>query len=385
METTLPLERPDPLTPPAYERLAPVSRVAGADGVPAWLVTSYELVAAGLADPRLALTPPGVPVDERASLFQDGPAHTRLRRLVARAFTPRRIAELAPRIEALADEHAAVLAAAAEEGPVDLVDLLAAPLAVGSLGLLLGVALDDHPRFRVLVDDALRADPMAAAGDPALLAEAERAWGALMGFTAELVAAAREHPGDDLLSALVGIRDADDGRLGDGELVALVTTLLAAGVITVRGGLAVAVVRLLEDDALAGFAARDDAAGLVDELVRRAGVEVFPRWATEDIVLGGVAVAAGEKVLLRLEAANHDPARFADPAALVPARHAAHLGFGRGPHHCLGAALARVELIAALTALSRRAPHLRLAAPVADIPWHRGEVDSGPTMLMLRT
>ena len=303
---------------------------------------------------------------------------------MARAFTPRRIAELAPRIEALADGHAAALAAAAQDGPADLVDLLAAPLAVGSLGLLLGVALEDHPRFRVLVDDALRADPMAA-GDPTQLAEAERAWGALMGFTAELVAAAREHPGDDLLCALVGIRDADDGRLGDGELIALVTALLAAGVITVRGGLAVAVVRLLEDDALAGLADRADVPDVVDELVRRMGVEVFPRWAGEDLVLGGVAIAAGEKVLLRLEAANHDPARFGDPAALAPGRPGPHLGFGRGPHHCLGAALARVELTAALSALSRRAPHLRLAVPVAELPWHRGEVDSGPTMLMLRT
>ncbi|MFC5141206.1 cytochrome P450 [Actinomycetospora rhizophila] len=389
METTLPLERPDPTTPPARYRWLqehePVARVVGADGTPAWLVTSYELVAAGLADPRLGLTPPGVEVDERASLFRDGPAHTRLRRLVARAFTPRRIAELAPRIETLADRHVAALVAAAQDGPADLVDLLSAPLAVGSLGLLLGVDLDDHPRFRGLVDDALRADPMAAAGDPALLAEAERAWGALTAFTADLVVAARERPGDDLLSALVQIRDADDGRLGDGELVALVTVLLAAGGLTVQGGLAVAVVRLLADDLLAGLADRPDVPELVDELVRRAGVEVFPRWAQEDLVLGDVTIAVGEKVLLRLEAANHDPARFADPEALRPGRAGPHLGFGRGPHHCLGAALARVELTAALTALSRRAPGLRLAVPVADIPWHRGEVDSGPMMLMLRT
>ncbi|MEJ2865918.1 cytochrome P450 [Actinomycetospora flava] len=382
METTLPLERPDPTTPPSeYRRLQehePVARVVGADGTPAWLVTSYELVAAGLADPRLGLTPPGVPADERASLFQDGPAHARLRRLVARAFTPRRIAELAPRIEALADEHAAALADAAADGPADLVDLLGAPLAIGSLGLLLGVALEDHPRFRVLVDDALRADP----SDPALLAEAERAWGALMGFTAELLAAARERPGDDLLSALVGVRDADDGRLGDGELIALVTALLAAGVITVRGALAVGAVHLLR---AGSWEDPGDVPGLVDEIVRRAGVEVFPRWAGEDLVLGGVAIAAGEKVLLRLEAANHDPARFPDPSALVPGRPGPHLGFGRGPHHCLGAALARVELTAALTALSRRAPTLRLAGSVEDIPWHHGEVDSGPTMLMLRT
>ncbi|GAA4865713.1 cytochrome P450 [Actinomycetospora straminea] len=383
--TTLPLDRPDPTAPPAdYRRLRehePVARVVGHDGAPAWLVTSHDLVATGLADPRLGLTPPGVAVDERASLFRDGPAHTRLRRLVARAFTPRRVAELAPRVEALAEEHVAALVAAADHGPADLVDLVGAPLAVGSLGLLLGVPLADHPHFRGLVDDALRADPMAAAEDPALLAEAERAWGALMAFTAELVAAARETPGDDLLGTLVAVRDADDGRLDDGELVALVTALLAAGVITVRGGLAVAVVRLLADDLLAGLADHPDVPGLVDELVRRTGVEVFPRWAQENLELGGVAIAAGDRVLLRLEAANHDPARFAEPEALRPGRAGPHLGFGRGPHHCLGAALARLELTAALTALSRRAPGLRLAVPLAEVPWHRGEVDSGPLAL----
>jgi cytochrome P450 len=358
-----------------------VTRIVRADGREAWRVTSYELVAAGLADPRLGLVPPGVPVDERASLFQDGPAHARLRRLVARAFTPRRIAELAPRITALAESHVATLVTA--EGPVDLVDVLSTPLAVGTLGVLLGVDLTEHVRFRGLVEDALRADPVSAAADPALLAEAERAWGALSAFTVELIAAAREEPGDDLLSALVAVRDTDDGRLADGELVALVSALLAAGVITVRGGLAVAVVHLLDQDALGGLADRPPAEvdGLVDELVRRLGVEVFPRWAQEDLELGGVAVAAGDEVLLRIEAANHDPARFAEPERLRPGRAGGHLGFGRGPHHCLGAALARVELTAALTALSRRAPGLRLAVPLAEVPWHRGEVDSGPLAL----
>ncbi|GAA4754102.1 cytochrome P450 [Actinomycetospora chibensis] len=384
MEQALPLERPDPVGPPAYDRTAgSVSRVVRDDGRRAWLVTSYDLVAAGLADRRLGLVPPGVPVDERASLFQDGPAHARLRRLVARAFTPRRIADLAPRVTALAEAHVAALVDA--DGPVDLVDVLSTPLAVGSLGLLLGVDLAEHPEFRSLVEDALRADPAAATGDPAQLAEAERAWGALSAFTAGLVAAARQDPGADLLSALVAVDDADDGRLGDGELVALVSALLAAGVITVRGGLAVAVVHLLRTDALAGLAERADVEALVDELVRRLGVEVFPRWAQEDLEIGGVAVAAGDEVLLRIEAANHDPARFDDPEALCPGRRGPHLGFGRGPHHCLGAALARLEITAALTALSRRAPNLRLAVPLAEVPWHRGDVDAGPLALMLRT
>ncbi|GAA4801624.1 cytochrome P450 [Actinomycetospora chlora] len=362
--TTLPLDRPDPVTPPGYADLAPVARVTAADGGPAWLVTAYDLVAAGLTDPRLGLVPPGVTVDERASLFRDGPEHDRLRRLVARAFTARRVERLRPRVEAIVRERVAALVAAATTpgAPVDLVDVLAAPLAVATLGELLGVTL--HERFRVLVEDALGAD----LGDPG----AERVWGALTGFTAELVAAARAEPREDLLSALVAVRDAEDGRLSDGELVALVTALLAAGVLTVRSGLAVAVVHLLRDGALAGLAERPGAevAAVVEDLVRRMGVEVFPRWAQQDLELGGVAIAAGERVLLRIEAANHDPARTGP-----------HLGFGRGPHHCLGAALARLEVTAALVELSRAAPGLRLAVPLAEVPWHRGEVDSGPLAL----
>ena len=384
MEQTLPLDRPDPVGPPAYDRTAgPVTRVVRADGRRAWLVTSYDLVAAGLADRRLGLVPPGVPVDERASLFQDGPAHARLRRLVARAFTPRRIAELAPRVTALAEFHVAALVDA--DDPVDLVDVLSTPLAVGSLGLLLGVDLAEHPEFRGLVEDALRPTRWPPrATRPCSPRPSGRG-----------ARSPRSPPGSSRPRARtparissvpsVAVDDADDGRLGDGELVALVSALLAAGVITVRGGLAVAVLHLLRTDALAGFAARAEVEGLVDELVRRLGVEVFPRWAQEDLELGGVAVAAGEEVLLRIEAANHDPARFDDPEALCPGRRGPHLGFGRGPHHCLGAALARLEITAVLTALSRRAPGLRLAVPLADVPWHRGEVDAGPLALMLRT
>ena len=371
-----PLPRPDPITPPpAFDELrrtGPVARVATAFG-PAWLVTSADLAVVALSDDRLGLTPPGAEVDVRASLFQDGPAHARLRRLVAGAFRPARIGALKPRIEALAEEYVERVVAAGP--PVDLVDALAAALPVAVVGEMVGIDPARHDEFRTLVDGALAADPMAA--DP----EAMTAWAALGAFVADLVATKRGTPGDDLLSDLIAVRDTEDGRLDDDELVALVQVLLAAGTLTVRNALVQAVVRLLDEDC---FGDLGDVARLVEEVVRRAGTDPFPRFAHEDLELGGTDIAAGEMVLVSLEAANHDPARFAEPYDLRPGRREPHLGFGHGPHFCLGAALARVELVATLPVLARRLPGLRLDVPVADIPWQRGFVDHGPLALPVR-
>jgi cytochrome P450 len=370
----LPLSRPDPLTPPpahAELRQAGVVRVATAFG-PAWYVTSADLAVTTLTDPRLGLGPPGVEVDVRASLFQDGPAHARLRRLVAGAFRPARIASLAPRLEVLAEESVDRVVAAGP--PVDLVEALAAPLPVAVIGELIGLPSAQRERFRGFVDAALVADPMS--GDTTV-------WDALGGFVAELVAARRAAPADDLLGDLLAVRDADDGRLDDEELVALVQVLLAAGTLTVRNALVQAVVRLLDEGRFAELDGGDVSA-LVEEVVRRAGTEPFPRFAAEELVLGGVRVAAGDLVLVSLEAANHDPARFPDPLSFRPGRPEQHLGFGHGPHFCLGAALARAELTAVLPVLARRLPGLRLDVPIDEVPWHRGLVDHGPLALPVR-
>lgn len=366
----LPLSRPDPITPPgAYDELrrSGVVRVATAFG-PAWFVTSADLAVTALTDPRLRLTPPGVEVDVRASLFQDGPAHARLRRLVAGAFRPARIAAMQPRLAALAEEYVSRVVAA---GPgVDLVEELAAPLPVDVVGEMVGIAPDRRPRFRTLVDAALAADP--GSGDVA-------AWDALGAFVAELVTVRRATPADDLLGDLLAVRDADDGRLDDAELVALVQVLVAAGTLTVRNAIVQAVIRLLAEGRF-----DEGAPSLVDEVVRRAEAEPFPRFAAEDLELGGTTVAAGDLVLVSLEAANHDPARFTEPRSLRADRAERHLGFGHGPHYCLGAALARAELSAVLPVLARRLPGLQLDLPIEQVPWHRGLVDHGPLTLPVR-
>ncbi|WP_433802523.1 hypothetical protein [Actinomycetospora sp. CA-084318] len=356
----LPLPRPDPITPPpahdALRRESPVARVKTVAG-PAWLVTSADLAVSALSDPRLSVTPPGVEVDVRASLFQDGPAHARLRRLVAGAFRPARIAEMRGRLDALASSYVDRVVEAGP--PVDLVDVLAAPLPIAVIGDLVGISRLDE--FRVLVDAALAVDPMTADAAPA--------WDSLGAFVESLVTERRAVPSDDLLGDLIAVRDTADGRLSDEELVALVQVLVAAGALTVRNALVQAVVRSVSSGRFAALATADVSA-VVEDVIRQAGVEPFPRFAVTDLVLGGVEIAAGSMVLVSLEAANHDPARTAT-----------HLGFGHGPHYCLGAALARAQLCAVLPVLARRLPGLRLDVPVASIPWFRGFVDHGPLAL----
>ncbi|MEV4754855.1 cytochrome P450 [Micromonospora sp. NPDC049559] len=391
----LPFDRPNPLEPPpAYAELrdrAPVARVVTPEGQPAWLVTSYDAAATVLADPRFAVTPPGGGYPGNDSLFQDGPAHARLRRLVGRAFTPRHLAGLRPRVEEAAAGHVAAMVAAGP--PADLVAALAAPLSIAVVGELLGVRIDEHARLRRLADAALTGkapDPdgvraVQPDGRPGVVL-VEQAWAELAAYAAELVAAKRDRLADDLLSALITVRDAEDGRLGDGELVTMVTTLVASGYLSSCNAICTGVAQLAVAGRLSDLTGDDERVeSAVEEVLRhQSGLtgEALPRWARQDLDLAGVRVAAGEMLLVRLAAANRDPARFPYPDRFDPDRKPnPHLAFGRGPHHCLAAPLARIEVAAALRALALGLPGLRLAGPVEEIPWVDGAVDSGPTAL----
>lgn len=372
---TLPFDRPAPLEPPpAYAELAPVTRVITPEGERAWLVTSYEDVVRVLTDPRFKLAPPGVESTGNDTLFQDGDAHTRLRRLVSKAFTPKAITARRPHIEHLATAKAIAFAAAGP--PADLVTGFAAPLSTQVIGDLLGAAIDEHERFHTLVE-TVSGDYLA---DEAAAIAAAQAWNDLTAYAAGLVAAKRPALGDDLLSALINVRDAQDGRLSDSELIGLVTTIVAAGHQTSRNAIAVGTIQLITENRLADAPDLDD---VVEEALRRlAGLiaEPFPRWAHEKTDLGTTSIEPGDLVLVRLEAANHDPHRFSDPNRFSPGRDSAgaHLSFGRGPHHCLGASLARIELTAAFRALAHHLPTLRLHANVKDLPWTRGQTDAAP-------
>ncbi|WP_280400233.1 cytochrome P450 [Nocardia carnea] len=383
----LPFERPEPLEPPpAYAELRsrePVAAVTTSEGKPAWLVTSYEAVATVLGDPRFGVVAPGEISTGGATLLQDGAPHQRLRRLVGKAFTSRRIEALRPRVQQLADEQLTVLTASGK--PADLVAGFAAPLSIAVITELLGVEITERDRFRELADAAGRADFLADGAGRS----AEQAWAEFAGYVGTVIAAKRGQLGNDLLSTLIAAGDSSDGRLDDYELTTLTLTILASGYLTATNAISVGVLQLVAEGRLAtlGECTAAELEAVVEEVIRlqigQIG-EAFPRWAHEDVELAGRRVRAGDMVLARLGAANRDPAHFPEPDIFDPNRNAApeqagrHMAFGRGPHHCLGAALARLEIGIALQALAFRLPRLRLHGNVHDIEWTRSHADTGP-------
>jgi cytochrome P450 len=320
-------------------------------------VTTFADAVTVLTDPRYSLTPPGGDHPDNDTLFRDGPVHTRLRGLVARAFTPRRIAQLRPFVDAHAD---ALVTAVLDAGPqADLVADLAEPLSGAVIAELLGVP------------DAERADLRRWAGAALLPGDQEavaKAYAELYAHAAALVTRA---PGGSLVADLAAVRDADDDRLDESELVAMIVTIVGAGYVSASSAIAVGAMQLIGGGLLGGEVTGD----VVEEVLRRQAGRTggpLPRWTTEDTELA----PAGAMVRVRLTDAHRDPARYPDPDAFVPGR-PAHIAFGRGPHHCLGAALARLELTAAFTALGR-IPGLHLAVPEDEVEWFHGFVDSGP-------
>ncbi|MFE0602510.1 cytochrome P450 [Streptomyces sp. NPDC058892] len=362
-----------------YARLrdtVPVCRITGTDGTPAWLVTRYDDVRAALADPRMSLDksrageggyrglslPPALDAN---LLNMDPPDHTRIRRLVSRAFTPRRTEQLRTPIRATADR---LLDALGEAGTADLVAAYAAPLPIVVICDLLGVPEDRRLDFRTWTDALIAPDPERprAAGEAVV---------AMLGFFTELMAHKRSSPGDDLLSDLIAVRDGNGNGNGDGEgdrlsedeLMSLAFLILFAGYENTVQLIGNAIHTLLEHpEQLARL--RDDPSGLpaaVEEIARYEGPAplAIRRFPTEDLTIAGVTVPAGETVLLSLSAANRDPDRFPRPDLLDLDRDTSgHLALGHGIHYCLGAPLARAETEIALTALLERYPVLEAAA-----------------------
>ncbi|MFE5888594.1 cytochrome P450 [Streptomyces sp. NPDC056462] len=361
-----------------YRRLrdtAPVHRIAGPDGSPAWLVTRYDDVREALADPRLSLdkrhAAPGTyrglalpPALDANLLNMDPPDHTRIRRLVGRAFTPRRVEQLRTPVRRTADR---LLDALGPHGTTDLIASYAAPLPVTVICDLLGVP-DEHRRdFREWTDALV-------APDPARPHAAKEAVVAMLGFFTRLLADKRREPADDLLCDLIAVRDTDGDRLGEDELMSLAFLILFAGYENTVQLIGNAVLALLDHpEQLAAL--REDPSRIpsaVEEFARYDGPALLAirRFPTEDVTIGGVTVPAGDTVLLSLSAANRDPARFPDPDRLDLGRDASgHLALGHGIHYCLGAPLARAETEIAVAALLDRFPELALADD--DLRWRR--------------
>ncbi|MDQ0911485.1 cytochrome P450 [Streptomyces canus] len=355
-----------------YRRLrdtAPVHRIAGPDGTPAWIVTRYDDVRAALADPRLSLDkryatagtykgfslPPALDAN---LLNMDPPDHTRIRRLVGRAFTPRRIEQLRGPIRRTADR---LLDALGSHGTTDLIASYAAPLPITVICDLLGIPDEHRLDFRVWTDTLVAPDP--AAGPTA----AKEAVVAMLGFFTRLLTDKRRAPADDLLSDLIAVRDEGD-RLSEDELMSLAFLILFAGYENTVQLIGNAVLALFQHPGQLA-ALREDATRLpaaVEEFLRYEGPALLAirRFPVEDVTIGGVTVPAGETVWVSPSAANRDPDRFPDPDRLDLARDASgHLALGHGIHYCLGAPLARAETEIALAALLERFPDLALAEP----------------------
>ncbi len=345
-----------------------------------WVLTRYEDVAAVLRDPRFAkeaiasfvaarfgtTVPPGMGL---SMLDRDPPDHTRLRGLVSKAFTPRVVERLRPHVQQIVD---GLLARVEGAGGMDLIEQFAYPLPVIVICELLGVPVEDHERFKSWgLDIARGLDAIMLPPDSDVARRSIAGRRALADYFRTLIAERRAAPRDDMLSGLIAAEEAGD-RLSEEELLATCILLLVAGhetTVNLIGNGTLALLRhpaelqrLRDDPGLIGTA--------IEELLRYDGpVQRTARIPSEDVTIGGKAIATGEMVMPFIGAADRDPAQFRDPDRLDIARtDNRHLAFGLGIHFCLGAPLARLEGQIAINTLVRRLPKLALAT---DTPQYR--------------
>lgn len=370
---TLPLGRDEgcPFDPTAglgeLREQEPLVRMRYPDGHIGWLATGYDTVRSIFADSRFSARYelmhypladigqiPPAPVGDMTGL--DAPEHTRFRKLLISKFTVRRMRQLTERVTEITTRFLDEMER--EGGPVDLGEAFAKPIPALMICELLGVPSSDRDKFQEwaatltsqVTDGQAQGDAIAA----------------FTGYMAELVAAKRAHPTDDLLG------DLTTSDLSDEELTGIGTFLLGAGLETTANMLSLGTFALLSNpEQLAALRADPELAPqAVEELMRYLTIaHTSIKSALEDIELDGKVIKAGESVTLSIEAANRDPLRFPDPDALDLHRKATgHLGFGHGIHQCLGQQLARVEMQVALPALLTRFPNLRLAVPADEVP-----------------
>ncbi|MFF1716132.1 cytochrome P450 [Streptomyces sp. NPDC058268] len=371
---SLPMSRECPFTPPAeLGRLRaeePVSPLAYPDGSVGWLVTDHTLAKAVLTDGRFSArgelqrspVPYGLAEPEPARpggfIFMDPPDHTRYRKHLTGQFTVRRMKLLEARIEEITDQR---LAAMRKNGPTaELVGDFALPIPSLVICELLGVPYEDHDFFQ------RNSSSIFDLGQS--VEEIQQAFGALVGYLAELLGRKRAQPTDDLLSNLAAGSD-----LNDEELIGVALLLLVAGHETTANMIALGTFALLRHPEQLQLL-RDDPSlmdNAVEELLRYLSIMHvgLVRAALEDVELGGRTVKAGEVVTVSVSAANRDPQKFDLPEELsitTPAN--GHLAFGHGIHQCLGQQLARIEMRIAYKGLLREFPGLRLAVPADEVP-----------------
>ncbi|MET8981999.1 cytochrome P450 [Streptomyces sp. NPDC004539] len=381
---------------PAYAWLrehAPVHRTTLPSGVDAWLVTRYADAKQALADARLSKNPAhhaepahakgktGIPGERKAELMThllniDPPDHTRLRRLVSKAFTPRRVAEFEPRVRELTDQ---LIDRFARSGEADLIHDFAFPLPIYAICDLLGVPREDQDDFRDWAGMMIRHGGGPRGG-------VARSVKKMRAYLLDLIHRKRGDLGDDLISGL--IRASDHGEhLTENEAAAMAFILLFAGFETTVNLIGNGTLALLTHPHQRELLQKSLAAGEtqlletgVEELLRYDGPVELATWrfATAPLTLGGQHIAPGDPVLVVLAAADRDPARFEHPDTLdLTRRDNQHLGYGHGIHYCLGAPLARLEGQTALATLLTRLPDLQLAVSPEELRWRGGLIMRG--------
>ncbi|MGW7412523.1 cytochrome P450 family protein [Streptomyces sp. NPDC054863] len=390
---------------PSYAWLrenSPVHWTTLPSGVEAWLVTRYADARQALADQRLSKNPAhhaedaagksrtGIPGERSANLMThllniDPPDHTRLRRLVSKAFTPRRVAEFAPRVQELAD---GLLDQFVAKGEADLIHEYAFPLPIYAICDLLGVPPEDQDDFRDWAGMMIRHGGGPRGG-------VARSVKKIRNYLTELIHRKRETLGtdgseDDLISGL--IRASDHGEhLTEAEAVAMCFVLLFAGFETTLNLIGNGALALMTDpeqrSLLQESLERGETALLetgVEELLRFDGPVEMATWryATQPLEIGGVPIAVGDPVLVVLAAADRDPEKFEGPDTLdLSRKDNPHLGYGHGIHYCIGAPLARLEGQTALATLLRRLPDLELAVAPEELRWRGGLIMRGLRVL----
>ncbi|OXM64239.1 cytochrome P450 [Amycolatopsis vastitatis] len=352
-------------------------------GGDAWLVTRYEQVRFVLSDPRFsraaaagADVPRARPGFEPVGnlLCMDPPDHSRIRSLVAKAFTVRRVDRLRPRVQEIVDGLLDGMIAAGP--PADFAGSVAWELPVQVICELLGVPLADRGLIRTCTETIV------AVGKDVTPADVTGARDGLVGCLTTLIDRRKAEPGDDLLTALVAARDEDD-RLSDRELLMLGIALLTGGHETTANQIGSFVYQLLSQPHLWNTLVGDPGLvpAAVEELLRfvpLVTVTDLARIATEDLEIGGREIRAGDAVLVQLDSANCDEQVFPHAGEIDFGRKVNHhLAFGFGVHRCVGAPLARLELRVVLETLVRRLPGLRLAVAAGDVEWSAGGLIRG--------
>jgi cytochrome P450 PksS len=356
-------------------------------GKTAWIVTNYDDAIAILKDPRFTKDMQKVmfPQDGQSSggphastinqalsmrrdmLMADPPDHTRLRGLVSKAFTPRMIEQLRPRIQQITDE---LLDAVQNQGKMDLINDFAYPLPITVISEMLGIPVADRRQFRswtqTLVNVGEKFDQDTAA---------QTALEEFRHYIITLLAEKHEHPGNNLISGLVQAEENGD-KLSEIELISTVFLLIVAGHETTVNLIGNSVLALLQHPDQIQLLRQDPSLlhSAIEELLRYTApvMNASPRFAKEDIPMHGKVIRKGELVIVSLIAADIDPQQFSNPDVLdITRQENQHLAFGKGIHYCLGAPLARLEGQIAIGTLLQRMPNLRLAIEPEQLTWNR--------------